>query len=88
MEINEEKLLEENNKLRSLVEEYRERELDDLRKRLKMAEEKAEHFRNEAQRLSDIGRQIAADYQTQIAELKGKLQGYEQPTRPQLKLNR
>lgn len=76
-------VLEENSKLRALLEQHRERELADLRQRTLEAEAKVEHYRNEAQRNADIGRQIAAEYERKIMELKAKVEAYERTsTRP------
>lgn len=70
-------VLEENTKLRALLEQHRERELADLRQRTLEAEAKVEHYRNEAQRNADIGRQIASEYEKKIMELKAKVEAYE-----------
>lgn len=70
-------VLEENSRLRALLEQHRERELADLRQRTLEAEAKVEHYRNEAQRNADIGRQIAAEYERKIMELKAKVEAYE-----------
>ena len=79
-------IIEENKRLQSLVEEYRQKEIDELRKRLVDAEAKAEHYQNEAQRNADVGRQIASQYETKITELRTKLEIYERtstrPSRP------
>lgn len=61
-------------RLREEVEAYRQRELDDLRRRASDAEAKSEHFRQEAERNASLGRQIAAGYQEQIARLQAKLE--------------
>ena len=60
-------------RLRAEVEAYRERELDSLRTRAATAEQAAEHYRTEANRNADIGRQIAAEAQQQLADLRGRL---------------
>ena len=70
-------ILEDNSRLRSLLEQHRERELADLRQRTLEAEAKVEHYRNEAQRNADIGRQIASEFERKIAELKAKIEAYE-----------
>lgn len=76
-------VLEENSRLRALLEQHREREMADLRQRTLEAEAKVEHYRNEAQRNADIGRQIAAEYEKKIMELKSKVEAYERTsTRP------
>lgn len=80
-------LIEENQKLRSMLEEQRQRELADLRERLIQSEAKCEHYRNEAQRNADIGKQLASEYEKKITELRAKVEAYErtggrqQPTR-------
>lgn len=78
-------LSEENRKLRDRIEEGRQREMTDLRQRLIESDAKVEHFRNEAQRNADIGRQVAAEYERKLTELKGKVEAYERtnarPTR-------
>lgn len=67
----------ENDSLRQQVEEYRQRELADLRQRVAKAEEDVAHYRAEAQRNADLGRQIATEYQTQVADLRRKLETLE-----------
>lgn len=83
-------ILEENTKLRELLEQHRERELNELRERTLAAEAKVEHYRNEAQRNADLGRKIAADYQQKIVELEAKVKVYEQSAtaRPPIQLGR
>lgn len=68
---------EENELLRAELEAYRQRELADLRQQLAEAKASAEHYRSEA-RNADLGRKIAAEYQLQIAELRAKLDAYEE----------
>lgn len=77
-------ILEENSRLRTLLEQHREREMADLRQRTMEAEAKVEHYRNEAQRNADTGRQIAFEYDRKLAELKAKIEAYERTatTRP------
>ena len=70
-------IVEENQKLRSLLEEHRQREMSDLRQRLSESQAKEEHYRNEAQRNADIGRQLAAEYERKLSELKVKVEAYE-----------
>lgn len=60
-------------RLRAEVESYRQRELTELRSALAAARQEADHFRAEAHRNADIGRQIAAQSQQQISELRTKL---------------
>lgn len=61
------------NRLRAEVESFRERELAELRSALAASRMEAAHYRNEAERNAAIGRQIAAEYQAQIADLRGQL---------------
>ena len=81
-------LVAENEKLRAILDECRQRELDDLRQRLADATESARHYREEAQRNADLGRQIAADYERQVRDLQSRNQILEQaranvrPNRP------
>lgn len=65
-------------RLREEVESYRQRELADLRAALSAAREEADHFRREAQRNADIGRQVAAGYQQQLTEMRTKLEAYQE----------
>ncbi len=60
-------------RLRAEVESYRARELADLRSALSVAQAESAHFRFEAQRNADLGRQIAADYQEQLTQARAKL---------------
>ena len=60
--------------LRNEIAAYQQRELDDLRRRAVDAETKAEHYRREAERNADVGRQIYAQSQEQIARLQAKLE--------------
>lgn len=70
-------IVEENQKLRALLEEQRQREMSDLRQRLSESEAKMEHYRAEAQRNADIGKQLAAEYERKLTELKAKVEAYE-----------
>jgi len=60
-------------RLRAEIESYRQRELADLKAALTTARQDADHYRSEAQRNADLGQQIAAGYQQQVADLKSKL---------------
>ncbi len=60
-------------RLRAEVESHRQRELAELRSALADARAEASHYRNEAQRNSDLGHQIYSEGQAQIAALKEKL---------------
>ena len=64
----------ENEQLRLMVEEYRQREVADLRQQLAEAKALMNHYRAEAERNANVGRQIAAEGQQVIAELRGKLE--------------
>lgn len=83
-------ILEENTKLRELLEQHRERELTELRERTLAAEAKVEHYRNEAQRNADLGRQIAAEFERKIVELEAKVESYERTAtaRPPIQFGR
>lgn len=64
--------------LRAQVDEYGARELADLRGQLADARTAAEHYRREAERNADLGRQIAAQAETKIAELRARVSTLEQ----------
>jgi len=66
-------LAQENAELRRQLEEYRQRELADLRQRLAKAEEDVTRYRAEADRNAQVGRQIAVEAQSTIAGLRSKL---------------
>ena len=70
-----ESLEQEVERLRQEVESYRQREMDELRQRLVQAQTEAAHYRAEAQRNADIGRQIAAQAESEIKTLKAQLEG-------------
>lgn len=61
-------------RLRAEVESYRQRELTELRSALAAARQEADHFRAEAHRNADIGRQIAAQSNQTISDLRTKLE--------------
>lgn len=61
-------------RLRDQVEAYRQQELIDLRTRLAAAEEARDHYRSEAQRNADVGRQIAAQAEQEISSLRAQLE--------------
>ena len=69
-----ENLQAENERLRLLVEEYRQRELSELRQALADARAEAAHYRAECDRNANIGRQIHAESQATIFELRSKLE--------------
>ena len=78
-------------RLREEVEAYRRRELEELRARLATAEAEASHYRAEAQRNADLGRQIHLEAQQAITSLRAQLESRERmssvrpaaPGRPQ-----
>jgi 2',3'-cyclic-nucleotide 2'-phosphodiesterase (5'-nucleotidase family) len=72
----------ENKRLSKLVEEYRKKEVEELRQRLAEAEAMVEHYRAEAQRNADVGRQISSEYEKKINELKGRVETYERAASP------
>ena len=63
--------------LRGQLESYRQRELADLRQRLGAALADASHYRGEAARNSEVGRQIHAEAQATIGRLRDQLQAKE-----------
>lgn len=65
-------------RLRSEVESYRQRELADLKTALATARQEAAHFRSEAQRNADIGRQIATQAEATIAGLRSQIESMRQ----------
>ena len=69
-----ENLQAENEQLRLLVEEYRQREVVELRQALTEARVEAAHYRAEADRNANIGRQIHVESQATIADLRSKLE--------------
>lgn len=64
-------------RLRAQVEDYRQRELDDLRRQLAAALSDVDHYRTEAQRNAQLGREIAAEAERERAEMLSKLRAYE-----------
>ncbi len=74
---NSEQLAAENQLLRDEVEAYRRRELADLREQLALATANVDHYRAEAQRNADLGRQIHTEAQVQIEKLKSRIQALE-----------
>ena len=63
--------------LRALVEEYRQRELEELRRRVAEAEHAAQHYRAEATRIERAGRELQAILQERINKLEAQLQARE-----------
>lgn len=70
-------LEQENEELRHQLESYRQREISELQERLSVAVAEADHFRSEAHRNAELGRQIASEAQATIADLRAKLSVYE-----------
>ena len=72
-----ESLKAENESLKALIEEQRRREVDDLKQRLSLSENSAQHYRNEAERNASAAKELVAMYEKRIAELQAKLDTYE-----------
>lgn len=64
----------ENDRLRAEVEAYRQRELSDLRSALASAREAADHYRGEALRNAELGRQIDLTHREEIDRLRRELE--------------
>ena len=69
-----ESLEQEVERLRAEVDAHRQRELAEFKAALESARRDAEHYRAEAQRNAELGRQIAAEYQLQVNDLRAKLE--------------
>ena len=67
----------ENAELREQLEAYRLRELSDLREQLAQARADAAHYRAEAERNANIGRQIHLEAQAEIEHLRTRVQASE-----------
>ena len=63
----------ENEQLRLQIEEFRQREIADLRQQLAEAKAMLTYYRSEAERNANLGRQIAAEGQQAIADLRARL---------------
>ena len=70
---NMEQLQKENKALRLEIHFVREQGLATLRERVTLAEKSSEHYKAEAQRNADLGRQIASESEKKIIELKAKI---------------
>lgn len=70
-------LLAQNESLRAELDAFRQRELEALRHQLAEARSHVEHYRSEAQRNADAARQIAAEYEKRLTELRTKIEVYE-----------
>lgn len=68
----------ENVELRQQIEAYRLSELTILREQLAEARAAAEHYRAEAERNAEIGRQIHREAEAELTHLKARLQALEQ----------
>lgn len=68
-------------RLRAEVESYRQRELADLHAALAAARQEAAAWKVEANRISQVGQQVAAGYQEEIARLRGQIEVKEQVAR-------
>ena len=68
-----ERLQSEVDKLREELEQHRQRELADLKDQLAQAQTAAAHYRAEAERNAELGRQIHREMQAEIDKLRGKL---------------
>jgi len=73
-----ERIQAENEQLRRQVDGYRQRELDALREQLVEAKAAAAHYRTEAQRNADAGRQIHTEAEREIGRLRTRIQSLEQ----------
>ena len=67
-------------RLRAEVEAHRQRELQLLREALASAREEAAHYRAEALRNAEIGRQIDREYRQQVEQLRAKLETFTNPS--------
>lgn len=72
--MNDEQLQAENDRLRKEIEAYRQRELAALREQLAEARASVRHYKEEAERNAQVGRQIHLTAQETIQELRSKLQ--------------
>jgi len=72
-----ERLQAENAQLRQQLDDHRLRELKELRQQLAEARADVTHYRNEAQRNADLGRQIAAEAQAEFTRLRERVQALE-----------
>lgn len=75
--MSEARLQAENEKLRNELEAYRRRELEDLRAQLASALADVSHYKQEAKRNAQVGRQIHMEAQETIRRLREQLQAKE-----------
>lgn len=73
-----ESLQAEVDRLRAEVDSFKQRELASLRAALTAAQEEAAHYRAEAQRNAELGREIHATAQEEIARLRSQIEVKEQ----------
>ena len=71
------RILAENETLRQQVEAYRQGELTTLRESLAEAKNASAHYRTEAERNAELGRQIHREGQSEIERLKTRVQALE-----------
>jgi len=67
----------DNDELRQQIEGYRQRELAELREQLVVAKDEAAHYRSEASRNAEVGRQIHAEMQATNETLRVRIQALE-----------
>jgi len=65
-------------KLRQVVDEHRRSEIDRLRSELETALTAADHYRAEATRNADLGRQIYAEMKAKVDNLESQLKAMQQ----------
>ena len=65
--------------LKAELAEYKRRELDQLRHDLAEARAAVEHYKTEAQRNAETGRQIAAGFAEEVERLRVQLSAHELP---------
>lgn len=80
-----ENLRAENEQLRNQIEDYRRRELESLRAQLQVALSDVEHFRAEAARNAEVGRQIHRECQEEIRRLRDRISVMEQASGKRLR---
>lgn len=72
-----ERLKAETLKLREEIEVFRQRELAELTEQLALAKADVVHYRSEAQRNADLGRQIHMEAQTELTRLRDRIGALE-----------
>lgn len=63
-------------RLRREVEALRQREVDDLRKQVEQLTAERDHYRDEAHRNAELGRQIASQSEAEISALTTQVNAY------------